>query len=220
MALEIDHLVWACPDLASGVAKIKELFNVAPAIGGAHPAIGTRNALLSLGPEIYLEIIAPDVGKLRPDSPGDRLRGLSEPGLMTWVSRSSRLEDLAALVHEADAAFVPIGPIKTQRETVSLEILNWELLFVTQHKFGGLMPFFIDWKEAEHPSVSAPLGGKFRNLRLCSPDAPDLNLALQSLKSEMTVEHCHNAAIELEVAAPSGKVTLSSTPETLQLSLI
>lgn len=220
MGLTIDHFVWAAPDLDYGNSLIADMFGIAPMQGGSHPGIGTRNSLLSLGPQVYLEVIAPDLGILAPNSPGDRLRQLKTPGLMTWVSRSAQLGQLAQLAQNSSVDLTPLGPIKTQRETTAGELLAWELLFISQHQFGGLMPFFIDWQDTAHPSVSAPSGGQFKDMRLHSPDAEILNEALAVLDIDIAVQQADEAAIEVEIATANGVIILTSTPETLRASLV
>ena len=55
---------------------IETLTGVRPSYGGAHPGLGTHNALLSLGHHSYLEIIAPDPNQ--PTPPRPRPFGLDE----------------------------------------------------------------------------------------------------------------------------------------------
>ena len=220
MGLSIDHFVWAASDLDHGNAIIEKIFGVQPMQGGSHPGLGTRNSLVSLGPKTYLEVIAPDLGSISPNSPGDRLRQLKAPGLMTWVYRSDGLNKLAQLTQDSLSVLTPIGPIKTQRETADGEMLAWELLFVTQHEFGGLMPFFIDWQDTAHPSLSAPYGGQCKEVRLRSPDAALLNPALNVFDVDVPVTLASEAAIEVEITTSTGNIVLTSTAETLQLALI
>ena len=153
MGLEIDHFVWGVSDLDEGCAEIERLFGVAPERGGAHPAHGTCNALLSLGTGLYLEIMAPNAPP--PGSIGERLANLEAPGLVTWVLRSNVLEALHQSVVDQSLDAVPLGPVDTERLTPQGERLVWQLLFLTQHSFGGLVPFFIDWQATEHPSLTA-----------------------------------------------------------------
>ena len=220
MNLAIDHFVWGAPDLDYGNTVIEEAFGVSPMFGGSHPGIGTRNALLSLGSQTYLEIIAPDKGKLPVNSLGEKLKQLTSPGLMTWVNRCDQLPNLAKSAANSTSNLTPVGPVKTQRETAEKQLLEWELLFIVQHQYGGLLPFFIDWKRSPHPSLSAPSGGEFQEVRLCSPHAALLNQALNELDVSTHATQANQAAIEVDITALNGNITLASTAETLQLSFI
>ncbi|MCD0504910.1 VOC family protein, partial [Bordetella petrii] len=55
----LDHIAVAAPDLASGADWVERALGVRPQRGGAHPRMGTHNLLLRLGPDVYLEVIAP-----------------------------------------------------------------------------------------------------------------------------------------------------------------
>ena len=88
---QIDHLVYATPDLDLGVKTIETILGVRATPGGQHPGMGTRNALAALGPASYLEIIGPDPDQPKPTSP--RRFGLDEltaPRLTTWVANGTR----------------------------------------------------------------------------------------------------------------------------------
>ena len=57
-----DHFVVGIDELEKGIRAFEERTGVRPVFGGEHPALGTHNALVSLGPDQYLEILAPRPG--------------------------------------------------------------------------------------------------------------------------------------------------------------
>ncbi|MCC7217309.1 MAG: VOC family protein, partial [Burkholderiales bacterium] len=108
LAVEPDHLVVAAATLAQGCDWVEERLGFRPQPGGAHVAMGTHNALLSLGLRFYLEVIAVDpdgVKPLRPrwfdlDEPRMRAALAEGPQLVHWVARTA---DLAAAVARVPA---------------------------------------------------------------------------------------------------------------------
>ena len=213
MTLDIDHFVWGVPDFDQGCAEIESLFGVAPEPGGSHPAHGTCNALLSLGTGLYLEIMAPD--NPSPGSTGARLAQLDQPALVTWVLRCNDLSGLSQSVAHQNLGATALGPIETARVTPDGDRLTWELLFLIQHDFGGLVPFLIDWKATEHPSLSAPQAGSFLNLQIGSTRALQLNTLLVGIGAGVAVHEQDHDQLTARFRAPSGEVLLQSTPQSL-----
>lgn len=167
--MKLDHLVFAAPDLDDGVATIESLFGVRPVAGGRHPQWGTRNALISLGPSTYLEVIAPDPEAMRPVTLFglDRLRS---PRLVTWAAST---DDISRSARAAAREGVDLGPVSEgSRLRGDGALLSWSLTDPFAERLGGTVPFLIDWGTTPHPSASLPQAGRVRSLRVSHPD-PD-----------------------------------------------
>ena len=175
--------MYAVPSLEDGIAWAAETFDAAPAYGGEHVGLGTRNALLSLG-DTYLEIIAPDPAQNLDGTMGGRFAAMQNGGLVTWAARG----DLRQIAEQLQARHIDCrGPTRTERKTANGDLLAWELLFPAASQFGARMPFFIDWLECPHPAGTNPVGGTFKQLSLSLPEPAALQAVLDDLELPMTV---------------------------------
>jgi hypothetical protein len=88
----VDQLVYGAQDLEGAIDHLEAVLGVRAVYGGQHPGQGTHNALLSLGPAVYLEILAPDPAQ--PDPVGQRWFGIdavTTPRLVTWAAKEHDL---------------------------------------------------------------------------------------------------------------------------------
>jgi hypothetical protein len=203
----IDHLVYATPDLDRGMREIEQLTGVTPTLGGQHPGRGTRNALIALGSDIYLEIVAPD-----PDQPPPtttRWLGaddITSSRLTTWAAKS---HDLSALRTRATERGAAIGEVRSgERRRADGLRLSWQLTSPDPLAADGLIPFFIDWGESPHPSRSAAHGATLLGLHLEHPDVAYIERMLRALCLDVSVVAAEKPAIVAVIDGRSGRVQL------------
>lgn len=196
----IDHLVYAVSDLDASSDWFELTTGVRPAIGGAHPGMGTHNALVSFGSS-YLEIIAPDPEQ--PNPADGRPFGVTldmEPQLVTYAVRPGAGETIESLVAAATYCGSDPGKILDMSRTPpGGATLAWRLTYpLMQHH--GLIPFLIDWGTTDHPSRSAPGGLELQTLEGATPEADVVAKVL--------------TAIDLDVRVASGVGGLTATIKT------
>ena len=137
---KLDHILWATPDLDEGTKQIAELLGVQPEVGGKHPGFGTRNSLLSLGDEVYLEIIAPDPEQELKGNRGEQLAALDQSHLLTFAVRTFDMKGIEKRV--AEAGLETQGAIAMSRRHPEGHLLKWQVLRLENHFWGDVMPFF------------------------------------------------------------------------------
>lgn len=151
-----DHIAIAARSLTEGAAWLTDRLGVTLEPGGKHPAMGTHNMLLSLGPGEYLELIAVD-----PDAPTPgraRWFGLDQfdgpPRLAGWVMRQHPI----------------VAPGGTTLSEASRGDLRWQITLpdAGQMPQDGAEPMRIDWGDGAHPSDMLPDRG-LRLARLMLP---------------------------------------------------
>jgi hypothetical protein len=207
----LDHLLLGCSDLNQGIAFVEEHTGVRAAIGGVHPGRGTRNALLSLGPLHYLEIIAPDpaqtdVPKVRAELPA-MLAKLAAPRLVDWAVHTSDIVGVAERWKKAGVAFQ--GPTPGSRARPDGKMLHWQTLNLADDG-GGLVPFVIQWgAETVHPSVDAPQGCTLESFAVVSPNSAALAAEFRTLGIDAEVASGKLGDLRARIVGPRGTLRLS-----------
>lgn len=217
----IDHLVYGVPELSAGIARIADLCGVAATPGGSHEGRGSHNALLSLGDESYLEIIAPDPAQPDPGRPRPfGLDTLAEPRLITFAVHAARSgepppagaagERLAAWrTQSAGRGYAP-GPVAAMsRRRPDGSLLSWHLCQQPELPFGGAVPFLIDWDTSDSPASTAPAGCRLLDLEVLSPEPGSAGAALHALGVAVPVRRADRPGLRATIATPLGTVELT-----------
>ena len=203
----VDHLIYAVPDLARGVADLERLLGVRASPGGQHLGRGTHNALLAVGATAYLEIMAADPAQSAPPRP--RWFGLDTllaPRLVGWAARADRLDERVAA---AAAAGVRLGAVaggsRVRPDGVRLE---WQLTDPDALLGDGVVPFLIDWGASPHPAASAAAGPPLVGLRAEHPEPEAVRAMLAAADVALPVDAGASPALVATFTTPAGAVVL------------
>ena len=224
---DIDHLVFTCADLDAGIAWAERTFGVRPVRGGAHPQWGTHNALMSLGRERYLELLAPDpnapsagranvagralfgmgVGASAVDGAAHEAWLTAAPRLTTWMLHSRTIDPLltAALHAGVDLGRVTAG----SRMRADGTEISWEIAIPPARPLDGCVPWLIDWGWSAHPSIAAPQGARLDWMEIVHPDPERVRRALDAVNCRsLDVRQGSVPGIVVGVACPRGVVVV------------
>jgi len=209
--VELDHLIVAATSLAKGADWIEGQLGVRPQPGGKHLSMGTHNAVLSLGPRLFLEVMAIDPEGATPlrkrwfdlDDPRMRAAIAEGPTLIHWVARTREIES------DALRGRVDLGTILPMRRGD----LEWRITVPDDgHLPGrGLVPTLIQWSDERHPADRlndsgvrlVALGGEH-------PEPAPVRAALAALGLSDTLKVTYGTAPRLAamLRTPRGTVTL------------
>ncbi len=207
--LAIDHLVVAACSLAEGTAWLRGRIGVDAQPGGAHVAMGTHNALVGLGPRLYIEVMAIDPAGSAParprwfdlDDPGMRARLAEGPALVHWVVRTLDID--------TDATRTDVGPILS----LTRGDFAWRITVPDDGHLPqrGLVPTLIQWSDARHPADRlAPSGLSLMALAGEHPDPAPVRSALAALglSDALKVTYGRSPRLAAMLRTPRGVVTL------------
>jgi Glyoxalase-like domain len=206
-----DHLVVAATSLAAGIDYVAERLGVVPVAGGKHVTMGTHNALLSLGPGAFLEVIAIDPAGTKPlrprwfDLDTVAMQGeLAEsPRLIHWVARTNGIE-------RAVAAFpVPLGPI----HALSRGPFRWRITVADDgsRPAKGVLPTLIQWDVPAHPADTLPVSNvTLAQLAASHPEPAPIRSALAKLglSEAIHVTFDREARLVAMLRTPRGVIAL------------
>ena len=199
--MQLDHIVVTAPVLEDGARWLEERLGVALAPGGRHALMGTHNRLLSLGPDCYLEVIAPDPEAPHPGRPRwFALDERREPALTDWVVRVDDLD--AALAAAPDGA----------GEATALERgdLRWRMGVTGDGRtpLGGAHPMILQWEGKGAAGRLPDAGCRLIALTIETPEAEALRAALALDDPHVRIVRGPALRLSAEIDTPQGRRAL------------
>lgn len=169
--MRIDHVSYAAgPEgLQATAQRLGELLGVTPRDGGVHPRFGTRNVILPLQEDRYVEVVEvldhPSSDKAA-FGQAVRARSGRGGGWMAWVVA---VDDLAPVEERLGRTAV-----EGRRHTPEGVELQWHQIGVKNVIDHGNKPFFVHWDSAadDHPSRLADSPSRLVGLTLGGDDFP------------------------------------------------
>jgi len=211
---EIDHLVIGARTLEEGAAFVATHLGASPGPGGRHEGIGTHNMLLGLGPDCYLEVIAPDPDQPAPPHPRPfdlddaavKLMLEAEPRLLGWVARTPVLDAVAARLGTSQA-----GEVRPWKRGD----LSWRMAMPPQRQdMSNIVPALIQWDDGRGAAPRLPDSGvRLTSLEAEHPevDAVRMALAQRGLEEAVRLRRSPHARLLARFTRANGsETTLSS----------
>jgi hypothetical protein len=205
---ELDHLVYATPDLEPTVADLEARLGVCFVTGGVHPAWRTRNALLPLSETSYLEVIGPDPATssdARPTLFG--IDGLSSARLVTWAAKGIDLKHLVLAMRARGQEFGAV--VQGSRLNADGARLSWVLTDPFANRAGGVLPFFIEWRGSSHPASVAAPGATLVSLFAEHPSPDEVQQPLHALDIALAVNVGPAPRLRALLRTPNGLLELT-----------
>ena len=204
MSRKIDHIVYAVPDLEKAIATFSKQTGVAPVFGGYHLSQGTKNALVNLGDQCYLEFLAIDVGNTNVTAP--RWMGvdlIDRPQITRWSLKSTDLERDSKIVtaHQTAMGIIQQG----SREMTNGDILTWGIVMPLPTPKVELIPFMTDWSDSvRHPTDSLADKCQLKSIKLMRPDPGSLQYVLDQLGVPVEIGIGPDISISIEIESGEG----------------
>ncbi len=193
--MRVDHVVYAAEHdgVHATAERLAKLIGVEPVDGGVHPRFGTRNVILPLAHERYVEVVEVLDHPASDKAPfGQVVRARSQAG-GGWLGWVVRVDDIAEQEqrHGREA-------VNGNRHRPDGVELRWRQLGVKGLQADPQLPFFITWEEGTpHPSEDADTEVTIESLTIAGD--PDRVRDWLGLPADYT-----SSVIEFSFVAPHG----------------
>jgi hypothetical protein len=151
--MRVDHVSYAAEvdGLKATARRLAKKLGVMPVDGGIHPRFGTRNIILPLAHDRYVEVVEVLDHPASDKAPfGQAVRARSELG-GGWLGWVVSVEDLS----EAEQRLGREAVVGSRRRPDGVE-LKWRQLGVKGLMADPELPFYIKWDDqSPHPSAGA-----------------------------------------------------------------
>jgi hypothetical protein len=184
-SVELDHIVITCRHLQSGIDYIKKIFGIEIPIGGQHHFMGTHNAVMAVGNNVYLEVIAIDPTLPAPPHPrwfgldnlGSADRSGENPLLTHFVLRTTDIKASLANLDKTEQSLVG------KPHPASRGDLKWQITLNPNGipPLGGCLPALIEWDGQPPVDRMAFPGPVLNKLTLNTAEAKRLKQVFSSL---------------------------------------
>jgi hypothetical protein len=212
----LDHIVLGVNDLDQGIVAFKRLTGTNPKKDGSDAQLGTHSAIVGLGENMFLEIIAPDP-KVDSESIDQELKALVFDRLQTmdeltpfgWAVGTSNLERTTFFARRAGSRSSEIMTGSRKRGWGRKE--EWTWVRVTSPE-SRVMPIFVQWAdESKRPQERAPKGCTLEELRVYSRSFKSVHALAATMQVDADVEGADEDALGFEMECPNGEVNFEPT---------
>lgn len=205
---KIDHIVYAVPDLDISIDWFREVHGLMVVNGGRHVEHGTKNALLQIGNQTYLELLTIDHSNVNAKIP--RWMGIDDievPTITRWSIVSKDIESDAKILQRYNSKMGMLTA--AQRLLPTGELLKWKMTLPLSNPIIETVPFLIDWQESEsHPCDKLIQECSLVEIKIEHPNPSSFLKLYSDLEINLKVEFHISVRINMKIKGPYGMIEL------------
>ena len=216
----VDHVVLGINDLERGMDAVARMTGVKPRFDGNDPRLGTHSAVIALGEDSFLEIMAPDpkadpaaiVAETRPVFL-DRLAALEELTPFQWAIGTGNLDLSLRLARRAGNR--PSNIMDGSRKLKWGRELDWNYGLVWR-PVSAITPLFVQWKSDTKPPQTRARGNcQLTALKIQSRNYKAVHALIAATQVDAVPEGAEEDALTFTLSCGGKEVVFEPRPLTV-----